>query len=378
MNILVNTRLLLKGKLEGIGWFTYENLKRICQKHADHQFFFLFDRPYSDEFIFSKNITPIVAGPPTRHPVLWYIWFEWVVPRIIKKHNIDLFVSTDGYLSLSAKVKSLLVIHDINFMHRPQDMPFLIEKYYNFFTPRFANKATRIATVSEYSKQDIIQSYKVLPDKVDVVYNGANLNYCPVTESLKSEIMEKYTQGHPYFIFIGALHPRKNVVRLLKAFDKFKQETASSVKLIIVGEQMFKAKEIKDCFNKMEYNREVIFAGRLEPENLHRLLASALALTFVPYFEGFGIPVLEAFYCDTPVITSNKTSLPEIAGDAALLVDPYSVESIKNAMVSIASDEKLRNKLIEKARVRRQDFSWDKTSDRLWNSIIKTLDTSTD
>ncbi|MEA3444599.1 MAG: glycosyltransferase family 1 protein [Bacteroidota bacterium] len=374
MNILVNTRLLLKDKLEGIGWFTFENLKRITRKHPEHSFFFLYDRPFSNEFIFAENITPIVAGPPTRHPVLWYFWFEWVIPRIIRKYKIDIFISPDGYLSLSAKVKTLLVIHDINFIHRPQDLPYLIGKYYNYFTPKFAGKATRIATVSEYSKQDIVYNYAISRDKIDVVYNGANPNYKPVAENIKTEIRNEYSNGSPYFIFIGALHPRKNVTRLLQAFDKFKEESTSECKLIIVGEKMFKSGEISECFQKMKHAGEVIFTGRLEPDTLNKVLASALALTFVPYFEGFGIPILEAFYCDTPVITSNKTSMPEVAANAALFVDPFSVDSIKNAMLKIYSDKKLRTELIERGRIRRHYFSWEKTSEKLWDSILRTVE----
>ncbi|MCF8371100.1 MAG: glycosyltransferase family 4 protein [Bacteroidales bacterium] len=371
MNILVNTRLLLSGKLEGIGWFTYENLKQITNKHPEHRFYFLFDRSYSKEFIFSENVVPIVAGPPTRHPVLWWFWFEWVVPRIIHKHKIDLFLSPDGYLSLSANVKTLLVIHDINFIHRPQDLPFLTGKYYNYFTPKFARKATRIATVSEYSKQDIATSYAVSPNKIDVVYNGANIIYQPLTADEQQGIRQEYTAGDPYFIFVGALHPRKNVARLLQAFDQFKEEFQSPFKLVIVGEKMFKSEDIHNSYQSMKHSDEVVFSGRLTPEILRNLLASAVALTFVPYFEGFGIPIVEAFYCDTPVITSNLTSMPEVAADAALLVDPLSVDDIKNAMLKMASDEELRENLIEKGRIRRQDFSWDKTSEKLWGSMMK-------
>ncbi len=372
MNILVNTRLLQKGKLEGIGWFTYENLKRITQKHPEHNFFFLFDREYDEQFIFNKNVTAIVAGPPTRHPVLWYFWFEWIVPRILKKHNIDVFLSPDGYLSLSTNVKTLLVIHDINFLHRPQDMPKLIGKYYNYFTPKFAQKATRIATVSEYSKNDIVENYKVLPNNIDVVYNGANQNYKPISEDEKIEVRKNFSDGKEYFIFIGALHPRKNIARLLQAFDNFIKESSSLCKLIIVGEKMFNSNEIKTSFQNMSHANRVIFTGRLEPAILNKLLASALALTFVPYFEGFGIPILEAFYCDTPVITSNKTSMPEVAGNAALYVDPFSVDAIKDAMLKISSDKDLRNDLVEKARIQKMKFSWQKTSDKLWDSILKT------
>ena len=167
MIIAVNTRLLIHGKLEGIGWFTFETLSRITRDHPEHQFLFVFDRPFSPEFIFSGNVTPIVLSPPTRHPVLWYIWFELQIPRILKKYKADLFFSPDGYLSLQTKVRQLAAIHDINFAHRPKDLPWLKAKYYNYFFPLFARKAQRIVTVSSFSKEDIHKTYHIGNDKID-------------------------------------------------------------------------------------------------------------------------------------------------------------------------------------------------------------------
>ena len=129
MLIAVNTRLLLKDKLEGIGWFTYESLKRITKKHSEHNFLFLFDRPFSEEFIFSDNITPIVVGPQARHPLLWYWWFEQSLPKIFHKHEPDLFLSPDGFLSLSYAAPSFATINI--FVFRLQViMNILIRKFY--------------------------------------------------------------------------------------------------------------------------------------------------------------------------------------------------------------------------------------------------------
>ena len=125
----------------------------------------------------------------------------------------------------------------------------------------------------------------------------------------------------------------------------------------------------------MGFNDDIIFSGRLSGEDLHKVIASALAMTYVSYFEGFGIPIIEAFNCNTPVITSNITSMPEVAGDAALLIDPFSVESISEAMKKIAFDKKIRSELIDKGKIRKLDFTWQKSADRLWNSIEKTFQT---
>lgn len=371
MKIAVNTRLLLKDRLEGIGWFTFESLKRITQRHPEHEFVFIFDRNYSDEFIFSKNITPVIVGPQARHPVLFYTWFEYSVPSVIKKYKADIFLSTDGFSTLSTNVPVVNVIHDINFAHYPKDLPFLVTKYYNYFFPRFAKSAKRIATVSEYSKSDMVKTWGINPEKIDVVYNGSNSFYRPLRSEEIASTKAKYTLGKDYFIFVGALHPRKNVSRLLQAFDDFKKRSGSDLKLVIVGGQMFKTAEMQQVFSAMQYKNDVIFTGRLTPEDLCLVMGSAFALTFVPYFEGFGIPILEAMNCDVPVITSNVTSMPEISGEAALYVDPFSVESITKGMLDITKNTNLRTQLITEARIQREKFSWDKTAEKLWACIEK-------
>lgn len=373
MKIAVNTRLLLKDKLEGIGWFTFESLKRITQQHPEHEFVFIFDRPYSDEFIFSDNITPVVIGPQARHPILYYIWFNYSIPKVLDQYNIDLLLSPDGYIPLKSKVKTLAVFHDLNFEHYPNDIPYANRKYYLKYFPQFASKSTRLATVSNYSKKDIVDLYKVDENKIDVVYNGANENFTPLTDNIKKLVREKYTGGKPYFIFIGALNPRKNLVNLLKAFDEFKKTDRNSVQLLIVGEKMFKTNDIFETYENMHFKADVNFSGRLNAIELHKALASALALTYVSYFEGFGIPIVEAFYTETPVITSNVTSMPEVAGDAALFVDPFSPEDIAKALSKISTDIELRTSLISKGKIRREKFNWQNTADNLWKAIQNTI-----
>jgi glycosyltransferase involved in cell wall biosynthesis len=373
MEIVVNTRLLLKDKLEGIGWFSYETLKRITTSHPEHHFIFLFDRDFDEDFIFSDNITPLILSPQARHPFLFYWWFEFSVANFLNKYKPDLFLSPDGYMSLKSDCKQLAVIHDIFFEHHPKDVSWIVEKYYTHFFPKFARKATRIATVSEFSKKDISEQYKIDVSKIDVVYNGCNELYKPISEELKQKTKQTFSKNSDYFLFVGALHPRKNISRLFEAFDKFKNTQSNDVKLVIVGEKYRWTSDIKRTYINMKFKDDVIFTGRLSTDDLKNVLGAALAMTYVPYFEGFGIPILESMNCDTPVITSNITSMPEVAKDAALLVDPFSVESIANAMIYIYKDVDMRNILIEKGRKRKLDFSWDKTADALWKSIEKTI-----
>lgn len=373
MNIAVNTRLLLEDRLEGIGWFTYETLKRMTEQHPEHTFHFFFDRPYSEKFVFGKNVVPHVLYPQSRHPILWYLFFEWSVPFMLNKVKADAFITTDGYLSKSTNVKTLNVIHDINFEHRPQDLPKGVAKYYKRNMPKFAHKATRVATVSEFSKQDIAKTYQISPDKIDVVYNGCNALFVPVKEEEQVKIRYKYASGRPFFLYIGSMHPRKNILNLMRAFDVFKKTSNCDMKLLLVGKAMWNNKDIQALYHTLIYRHDIHFLGHIKTPELAKILGSSYALTFVPYFEGFGIPLLEAMNCEVPIITSNTTSLPEVAGKAAVFVNPESVDAIANAMLQLYKVPHIREGVLAAGLTQRQKFSWDKTASLLWESFEKMM-----
>jgi glycosyltransferase involved in cell wall biosynthesis len=368
LKIAVNARLLLTTNNDGIGWFTAETLRRITQQHPEHEFIFIFDRPFSKSLIFSSNITPVIVPPQARHPLLYYIWFEHMIPRAIKRAGADIFLSTDSYLSLSTEVPTILVMHDLNFEHYPKDLPWLVSKYYRHYIPKFAAHATRIATVSEFSRNDIVSLYDIPAEKIDVIYSGAGELFLPLAPAEQRVVKTQFAGGHDYFLSIGALHPRKNLVNLFRAFDHFKENDQKGMKLLVVGAKYWWTDEMRHAFEAMRHRDEVIFTGRLSASDLRKVVASAFAQTYVSYFEGFGLPLVEAFYCDVPVITSNVTSMPEIAGGAALLADPFDYLSISAAMQLLVKDENLRQQLIAKGRLRRKEFSWQKTSEKLWNT----------
>lgn len=373
LKIAVNTRLLIKNKLEGVGYFIYENLKIITHNHPEHEFFFLFDRPYDDEFIFSDNITPIILSPQARHPVLYYFWFEYAVHSVLKKLNVDIFLSGDGYLPLKSKIPSLVVFHDLNFEHHPEDYPFLSRKYYRYFFPKFAKKANRIAAVSEFTKNDIIQRYKIKPDTIEVVYCGADPSFKPLNLKNQQQVRQEISDGKEYFIYVGSIQHRKNLDILIKSFDQFKLKTASETKLLIVGALKWDSKALRNAYKISSFKEDIKFTGSVDKEDLLKLIASAKALTLVSKLEGFGIPILEAYFCDVPVITSNTSSMPEVAGEGALLVNPKSIDSVANALIKIDGDKELRNKLIRNAKLQHQKFSWEHTANLLWQSIEKTI-----
>lgn len=374
MKIIVNTRLLIKNRLEGIGVFTAETLRIITKNNPDTDFVFLFDRKFDKQFIFEKNVKGIVVPPQARHPILFKLWFNYTIPFIIKREKADLFLSPDGYLPNKNYIRSLAVIHDLSFEHYPEAFPNNHLRFLKKSFPKFAKTATRIATVSEFSKKDIMKQYNIDEKSIDVVYNGSINDYVPIkNQEIKKAIRQEYAAGEEFFIYIGSLHPRKNITNLLKAFDKFKEKTQKKHKILIVGRKMWWTDEMEKAYQSMKHQTAVVFTGHISKEKLKKILASATALCYLSYFEGFGIPLIEAFNAGIPVITSNSTSLAEVAANAALLCNPFDVDEIAAAMQDISDNKILREDLIKKGNQRAKDFSWEKSANLLWESMMKTI-----
>ena len=373
MRIAVNTRLLLPGRLDGIGWFTAETLERIVKAHPEHEFYFFFDRKYDDRFVYGPNVHPVVLCPQARHPVLWYLFFEVAVRRALKRYKIDLFLSPDGYITLGTKVPTLSVIHDINFEHSNDYLKPSHQRYMTYFFPQFARYSTRIATVSEFSKQDIASVYHIEQEKIDVVFDGAHKGYHPLNDEERKRVVRDCMHGRRYFIFVSTILKRKNLATLLTAFDRFKERDTDDMMLLVVGQKVWWQDELKAAYDRMKHKEDVVFWGRAEAEMLANLMGAATALVYPSFFEGFGIPIVEAFHAEVPVITSNASAMPEVAGDAALLIDPRNVEELSDALYRTATDAGLREELVKRGRARRELFSWDITAEKLLNSMMKTV-----
>jgi glycosyltransferase involved in cell wall biosynthesis len=370
MRIAVNTRFLIKEHLEGVGYFLFENFRRIVRNHPEHQFIFIFDRPYDKKFLFAGNVTAVVTGPPARHPLLWKLWFDVKVPGILKKYKADVFVSADGFCSLNTKLPQCIVVHDLSFLHYPSFIPKSHFLYYKYYTPKFLKKASVVVTVSEFSKEDIVKQYNTEADKINIVPNAAKEIFHPLSDPVRTEVKNKYTGGTEYFVYAGSVHPRKNLTNLLKAFSIFKKKQQSTWKLVLAGRLAWMYKPFIERLKTYKYREDVILTGYLE-EEVARVIGAAYALIYPSVWEGFGVPVLEALHCEVPVITSENSSMQEIAKDAALYVNPADHNDIAEKMILLYKDENLRRELVEKGKNIIVEYNWDRSAQLLWESIVK-------
>jgi glycosyltransferase involved in cell wall biosynthesis len=369
VKIAINARMLKAIPDDGISRFTFEVVKRITENHPDHKFVLIFDKEFDKSLIFSPNTEGIVLRPATRHPFLWYFWHEWKLPAILKKTRADLFLSPDGIIPLRSQIPSVPVIHDINFYHRPHDVPLLISLYYRYFFRRFAHKACRILTVSNFSKDDISSYLGIKPETIDVAYNGVSEYFNPALPPETEKFRQKLTGGVPYFLFVGNFSPRKNIPGVIKAYELFRSSTQFNHKLVLTGGKLFLNSETDALLKNSRWSSDIVVTGPVRHEELRILYSSAAALVFVPWFEGFGIPAAEAMRSGTPVILSNTTSLPEIGGNAAIFVSPENTLEISNAMIRILTDENLRRSMISKGLTESQRFTWDNCAESVWQSV---------
>ncbi len=367
-HVAVNARLLLPRR-EGIGNYAHEVLRRMVRNHPHTHFTFFFDRPYEKTYIYGPNVTPVVLFPPSRHPILWWLWFEVSLARALRNTGPDVFFSPESYLSLRSNVPSLVVFHDIAYEHYREDLPRSILWFYRRYFPRYARQAHTIACVSEYTRQDLIETYQIERSKTFIAYSAFHPGIRPLSPTRKKAVRQRFTGGAPYFIYVGALHGRKNIIGLLRAFDRFKEESGLPHRLVITGRPMWANPTIAQTYRTMRHRDAVVFTGWLPGEKVWEAIGAAESLLLVSHFEGYGLPVVEAQKAEVPVITSNVTSMPEIAGPGALLVSPEDPAEIAAAMQKVL-DPVLRQDLIEKGRQNTRRFSWDETAGKIWNALI--------
>jgi glycosyltransferase involved in cell wall biosynthesis len=295
-----------------------------------------------------------------------YLRVPLALPKAIRHDKLDVF-HAQYVLPPFTRCKTLVTIADLAFEHYPESFPAVQRARCKWMIPSAARKADHILTVSEFSKRDISERYKISPDKITVTYHGTDERFAPVDPSrAREDLARKYQVSGPFLLYVGRIQARKNLIRLVEAFATLKKRGAPH-QLVIVGKSDFQAKQLVAKIAELGLRNDVVFPGYVPNNDLPVFYSAAEAFVFPSLFEGFGLPVIEAMACGAAVVTSYGSSLDEVAGDAASLADPHSTESIVSAIDRVLRDDVWRAELRRRGLARARQFSYEKAARQVVN-----------
>ncbi|HUU36108.1 MAG TPA: glycosyltransferase family 1 protein [Vicinamibacterales bacterium] len=289
---------------------------------------------------------------------------QWRIPLAAARARADLLHEPHYVLSPLTRCRTVVTIHDCIHLRLPEYLPSRAAYLYAHAMIRAAaRKADCVLTVSEASKRDILHYTGVSPDKVTVVYNSVDARFAAAPAAATIErVQQRFQLDHPFVLYVGNIKPHKNLERLIAAFAAARPDGPEGLKLVVIGDETSNYPSVRQAVHRHRLDKHVRFFGFQPASTLVVFYRLAHAFVFPSLYEGFGLPPLEAMANETPVVTSNVSSLPEVAGDAALLVDPYDVASIADGIRRAVSDEPLRQELIRRGRERARRFSWTKAA----------------
>jgi len=290
-------------------------------------------------------------------------WMQVALPRICRKARADVLHCTAFVCPRFVPCPVVVTILDMTSVRYPETMDPLWRYYLRLFLRPTLRRADRLIAISHSCASDLVEFQSEVRGKVAVVYLAVGKEFRPAQDQAAVvRRLDRLGARQPYFLHVGTMNPRKNLEGLLRSFERFKKDTAAPHLLVVAGAKGWLVAGIDALVEQLSSKNHLRFAGRVDNEDLVALYQGAEALVMPSLYEGFGLPVLEAMACGCPVITSNVSSLPEIAGDAALLVDPRNDEAIVQAMRELAGNPGLRQRLVEKGFRRAAEFSWDRTA----------------
>jgi glycosyltransferase involved in cell wall biosynthesis len=370
MRVAINVRHWISSTLDGYGNFIKACVERWVVQYPNHEFVLITDRKFDYHNTLPKTVRVVVAGPQARLPILWWWWYQIQIPRVLKRIKADVFISMDGMCSTRTALPQVCVIHDLAYKQLPKMFPKPHVSFLNRYDKKMANAAAAIATVSSYSKSDIVKFLQQPFDKIQVVFSGVKNSYKPLVADAIQAIRNKYTEGLPYFIQVGAITPRKNTIALLKAFSIFKERQQSNIKLILVGKVPNSNSGFLKLLATYKYRADVVLLQEVNDNELTQLVGGAFALVYNSLYEGFGVPPLEAMQAKVPAIVSGITAMPEICGEAACFIDPNDINSIYEGLKYVYADDDYRAELIQKGQEWVKQYNWDNTADLLWQAVM--------
>lgn len=349
----------LNQPLTGIGNVVYHLVKELS-KYYNHELFLINYKKLED-----SPTNHILIKNPFEKISKTYLWYPYAFLKLKRKYKgLDVIHNPSQVPTIfnSKDQRYVVTVYDLTPFITPKEHTTIRVSIYRTFFPRTLKTADMIIVDSYSTKNDIVRYFKIPEEKLRVIHLGVDEDYKPLPEDNVEKIKQKYNLNYPFILYVGTLEPRKNIPTLIKAFYKLKKSGLPH-KLVITGKKGWKYKDIFELIDKLELQKDVVFTGYVPKEDLPALYNAADLFIYPSLYEGFGLPPLEAMACGTPVITSNTSSLPEVVGNAGIMVDPYDVDGLAKVMYEVLTNEGLREELRKKGLERAKLFSWKKTAE---------------
>lgn len=380
MKIGIDCRTILDpehGEAAGVGHYTYHLVDHLLKIDEKDRFVLFFDRNVGDAGKFKRKNVIIKFFPFLQYKkFLPLAYSHLLAAAFVSRENLDVFHSPASTIPLAYSKSAIVTIHDLAIYHKPSWFPKQIFAT-RVVVPSSLKKAKKIIAVSNHTKDDLIKFFNIPEEKIAVVYNGVEKTRRDIDKTKPDDrqaVKEKFDIRQNFILFIGTIQPRKNIDGLILAFDKLRgTKTFKNHQVVIAGKKGWDFKKTFDLVKKYGLTKKIVFIGYISKKDKIRLLKAASCFVFPSFYEGFGLSILEAQQQGTPVITSKLTSMPEVAGKGAFLVNPYNINEISRAMKKVLTCQELRRKLIEKGYQNVKKFSWEKCARKtldVYKSIV--------
>ncbi|WP_310603771.1 glycosyltransferase family 4 protein [Anaerosporobacter sp.] len=370
MKVSIDGQLFLKGEKTGIGWVAHNilsNLNMNCNKKYQLNCFVMgYDRGRQQEIDKYKKSGYSIKKVKWFHDVIYrMIWNFIPIPYwFFFERNSQVTIFFNYIIPPGVRGKKIAMVHDMSYKAYPETVRAKTRKFLELSLAKTCKRADKIITISEFSKAEIIRYLQVESEKIEVISLGVDTKYynSDYSERDIEKIKEKYNINSEYFLYLGTIEPRKNIERLIRAYGALYEQKKDIPKLILAGKKGWLYDEIFNTVDELKLHSMIEFLGYVDIKDAPKLIKGAIAFVFPSLYEGFGLPPLEAMACGTPVITSNVASLPEVVGEAGLLVNPLDINEIKDAMLRIETESGLRTQLVEAGLLQAKKFNWEKTA----------------
>lgn len=363
----------------GIGHYTFELARGLAALAPEHDFELVAHVPIEAAVESTFDSVPLPANLRAVHAptnALSKRWWTIGLPLYVQRRGVALFHGTNYKVPLWNRCRTIVTIHDLSLLLHSHTHEEELVRRARLRLPATARMASKIITDSESVKREICEHLRIRPEKIAVVPLAPRRAFRPVATADSASARLRLGVADEFILFVGTVEPRKNLVTLVRAFEELTRRTELRPQLVIAGQKGWLTDELFALIEQSGLGPRILFTGYIPDEDLAALYSSCRVCVYPSLYEGFGLPVIEAFACGTPVLTSLTTSLPEVAGDAALLVDPESVDAIAAALARLVGDEALRLSLRERGLQRAAHFAWPQVAQRV-QQVLTSVQTAT-